>query len=1008
MSPNLIRQTGLSFLFLFFSLPCIAEDSLRYHLRQYDNSSGLPQNSVNDIASDKDGYLWLATEDGLVRFDGSRFVTFGMGDMPIATSRFYQFYKNEQGELIAINGKEQFVRITNRRGWLDTIAMDHARNNITWSYVEDRQNGKQTTTYFHNLPEEKQRLGGYYNEMVLYTGKNDSYICKPDHVQRVRGGKVAYSIPFQGERRWGFILISNELYYIYEDGRVTCFGAAVVQASLQGDIVKDPAYATAGRKMEIFWNFDNVPYAIIYFNHSFYIGKPDGGGGLITKLIFAGFDIVSHEVRRAFYNEEEDKLYLGSSTRGLYVLSRKQFVTRTASQGRNSFYAQLPYGEDGVLTSVGDILRLTGKPSKSAALLKIIIADPFSMFSDSKGNIWFKQGVELFKLQAGTLSILAQWKLPDVISMLYDGGDGKVWIGMANGDGIYLLDMEHNNAVPEHAFPVKETITYFARETNDIMCVGTDKGLYKLHISTGKMDAVEGLKGIYVRSLTVTKPDEVWVTTYGLGFYLYRGNVLTAFPPDQDEYINTAHCIVPDNKGFFWITTNKGLFQVMKKDLLAYADDHRYPLYYHYYDREDGFNSNEFNGGCQPCALWLKNGYVSLPSLNGMVFFNPDTVSAFLPGRALRIDKISLDKKMLPVEAAISLPRQFGTLHIAFSSPYMGNKKNLQISYALVQFGQDTIWLPLPADGSVSISTLPSGNYTLIARKLNGFGKDNFSECQVRLHVPAAWYETVWFYIVCVLLMMGGSFFFIRLRTRYTVQRNIILEKAVAAKTQELTQRTEIQERIIRSVSHNVLTPLQYQQMLSGKIYEAVKQKEDLQITPVVKVMNEHSSYLYHMVANLLKYLKGQMAYRPEGVTSFQLSAVVKDIIQIFEHIAGDKGTVIYNYVQPELMLKADEQLLSVILYNLVDNAVKVTRRGSIIIAAEAVDGKVRISVADSGPGVPEHIQRSFNHAAITDNDMKTGSGIGLIIVKELAISQGMEVKVMADEDKGTVFTITC
>lgn len=576
---------------------------------------------------------------------------------------------------------------------------------------------------------------------------------------------------------------------------------------------------------------------------------------------------------------------------------------------------------------------------------------------------------------------------------------------MADGHGITMLDMEQENAVPEPYLPVKEEITWFARETNNIMYVGTDSGFYKLHILTRKMERIRGLEGTHIRSVTVTNRDEVWITTYGLGFYLYRKNVLTAFPPDLDGYLNMAHCIVPDKKGFFWISTNKGLFQVRKKDLLAYADDQHSPLYYHYYDKEDGFNTNEFNGGCEPCALWLKNGYLSLPSLNGMVLFNPDAVRAFLPDKGLYIDKISLDKQLLPVKEAIALPRQFGALHIFFSSPYMGNKKNLQISYALAQPGRDTIWLPLPADGFVTISTLPSGNYTLIARKLNGFGKDNFSECLLRLHVPAAWYQTIWFYAACLLLMLGGSFFFVWLRIRYAVQRNIILEKAVATKTQELTQRTVIQERIIRSVSHNILTPLQYQEMLSGKIYEAVKDQE---VKPVVKVMNEHSSYLYHMVANLLKYLKGQMEYRPEGVTSFQLSAVVKDIVQIFEHIAGDKGTVIYNYVQPALMLKADEQLLSVILYNLVDNAVKVTRSGSIIITAEAVNGRVRISVADSGPGVPQHIQQSFNHATITDNDMKAGSGIGLIIVKELALSQGLEVKVAAEEDKGSVFTITC
>jgi len=461
--------------------------------------------------------------------------------------------------------------------------------------------------------------------------------------------------------------------------------------------------------------------------------------------------------------------------------------------------------------------------------------------------------------------------------------------------------------------------------------------------------------------------------------------------------------MVPDRKGFFWITTNRGLFQVSRQDLLGYAENSALPVYYQYYDRSDGFATNEFNGGCQPCAVYLDNGYVSLPSLDGLVFFNPDTIQPLLPEAIVTIDQLLLDNSSLEIKDKVTLPRGFSSLQVTYSSPYFGNSQNLIVTYALVKNGGDTTWLPLPAQGKVALSTLPAGDYSLVVRKLNGFGYGNFSDKVLQIVVPFAWYETGWCYAGGVLLLFGLSWLFVYLRVRYLKKKALLLEGMVAEKTRELQERTMFQQRIVQSVSHNVLSPLQYQQFLSGKILTAVE-TEGAGSVKMARAMNEHTSYLFYMVSNLLKYLKSQVEMGPvSGV--YSPAVVAGDVQKIFLAIASEKDTVILNNIPDSLMLWGDEQLLSVMLYNLADNAVKVTRKGVIVLESIMEDQQLLIRVRDSGPGVPEDVKQWFNQPG-SDVSPRKGSGIGLLIVKELAVAQGLKITLDSYEGQGSCFTI--
>lgn len=979
---------------------CSAADTTNYFLRHFDNSNGLPQNSVNAVIQDKYGYIWLTTENGFVRFDGEKFQVADIEHLGMKSRRFHPTFLDTLGEVGALTEKYEAVHIVKGVARRYTFDTKECRSYLKW-YQPDMED-HHGISYSMTLPSEIARWGAIVNELKLYRDEKSFYLYRNDTVSYVVDGTIRHALPFPDNRCLNFFILDGRFFQLQDDGIVTEFSDHIKRSALKGDILSDPLYRRRGKMVTPFWNVYDTSHLLVNFNNIFYLVTRNSKDELVTRKLGYNFDVTKKEIHCAYYNIKDGRLFLGSATSGLYVLSPLQFISKHVD-GRASLYSQMPYGRDGVFLPNGYAL----KPTETAAPLSLVktkdISNNHSISTDGKGGSWSCFGSWLRHMQLSPFRYLSTDTLPDLITMLYRDEKGILWIGMKNGKGIALLDGNRKDAVPVSTYAIREEITYFATANSRQMCVGTDSGLFLLDRVTGRIDTIKGLEGKHIRSITVTGKDEIWATTYDHGFYLYHKGRLTNFPYDRDGYIATAHCMVPDRKGFFWITTNRGLFQISRQDLLDYAENSALPVYYQYYDRSDGFATNEFNGGCQPCAVSLDNGYVSLPSLDGLVFFNPDTIQPLVPDAIVTIDRILLDNSPLEINDKVKLSREFSSLQVTYSIPYFGNSENLIVSYALVKNGDDTTWLPLPAGGKITFSTLRAGDYSLVVRKLNGFGYGNFSDKVLLIVVPFAWYETGWCYAGGILLLFGLSWLFVYLRIRYLQKKALLLEGMVAEKTRELQERTMFQQRIVQSVSHNVLSPLQYQQFLSGKILAAVKM-DGTESIKMVRVMNEHTRYLFYMVSNLLKYLKSQVEMGPvSGV--YSPAVVAGDIQKIFLPIASEKDTTILNNIPDSLMLWGDEQLLSVMLYNLVDNAAKVTRRGLIVMELIMEDQQLLIRVRDNGRGVPEDVKKWFNQPG-SDASTRKGSGIGLLIVKELAVAQGLKITLDSYEGRGSCFTI--
>jgi signal transduction histidine kinase len=703
-------------------------------------------------------------------------------------------------------------------------------------------------------------------------------------------------------------------------------------------------------------------------------------------------------------------LFLGSSNRGLFVLTPHQFKTYTATLQENVFYGQVEYDHNRIFSSRGILLDLASNNTVVKPGFGTIRNDGYDLLADSH-FIYTKSNFCIYQFNAKTLKLNDSTELPHPVSIIANGSNGEIWIGLLSGDVYRLARSSH--LTPEHIATVQGKITYIVRTDGGIMYVGSDKGLYRIFQNNRNVETIAGLQGKEIRSILISAENEVWATTYGDGFFLVRNHAVTHFPLDQDKYLAVAHCIIADKNGFFWIPTNKGLFQVAKKALLAYAKDSMREMYYHYYDKTAGFNTNEFNGGCQPCALALSNGYVSMPSLNGLVVFNPDSMRYNIPDKNLFVDQIKLDNQPITEWKLRALSRHFSQLTLHVSSPFAGNPKNLQFRYAMVANGHQPVWADVPASGDIFFSTMSPGKYTLIVRKLNGFDTDDYYEKRIPVVVAPAWYNTRWAYAGGLVLLGLCCWIFIRIRLGYIHGRNRLLEQAVDDKTRELQFQTSIQEKIIRSVSHDIQTPLQYQRLLAEKLYHAIPAFSNGSLNTQAKALNDSTHRLYYMVDNLLTFLKAQMAREPLDHVKVDLYKIAEEKRMIFTDISAEKDTVLLNNVPLRCYVEGNDQLLSVILHNLVDNAVKVTRNGRINIRAKVINEQVVLNIEDTGPGLPITLQDRINSRGTSkssdspDAHFDHNSGIGLLMVKELSLLLGIEMKVTAEPGNGTLYTIS-
>ncbi len=998
---------------LMISLRASAQEDIRsgYLIQHYTDENGLPQNSVKAVARDKNGFVWLSTEAGLVRFDGHRFLTFNTSTLPISASRFGLFapamhsdYPKNKYEFCALTESNDYVGIRlDGQPVADTLFYQSYLRALPINAEKRRQ----------NIP-----LASLPHLLDINPGR-EHYIAAMENQKFYiwKGGEIAY---YDQKKRLAvthgifrdFFLIGSKPFATNASGGFIKIhmGSSPENIELDGDILMNPEFSRTRKSYRLFWN--NISRkAFLYVNKCFYTLEESANGKLNTRLLVDQLDFDLLSIVSADYDENLGYLFLGSLSKGLFVISKKEFRTlkHNGKEVDNVYYAQIPVSRQSVLSAQGYELGLNNVSGKivtrEVSPLMSKFKRKFILAVRSDSTFWMGGGHRLILLDKSGIRVFHSLTVNASITSLYvDKGD-MLWLG-GEHDALYvLLKSGHSYVLRAVSRARFGAIRVIHEESEGTLLLGASTGLYRLHIKSNRLQRVKSFAGVAIRSFYTTK-EGTWITTYGKGLYLFAGNRLIKFPLDKNQFLATAHCIVEDSKGFFWITTNKGLFQVSKRQLMTYVKNRNYPVYYLYRDKNYGFATNEFNGGCSPCAAKLDNGMFSLPSMEGLVWFSPHKIKTELPIKNIFVSRAELDGNLIEFKDELELSRNFELLRMHVATPYFGHANNIQMSYALSGGNRTPVWIPVPEDFVVSFPKMSSGKYQLTIRKVNGFGVNDYTYKRVKIFIPPTWYETWWFWCLVVVLVLFGLLFIFRLRTRYLVRKE---------RDGNLMRHYRIISQIVAAVNHDIQTPLHYVTYSLRQINDHLHHENNG--SPLMVRMSDESLntaiQIGALTKNLLDYIKLQNkseAARTE-ISPVNIFEVVSEISKLFAAIAKFRNVTINNEVEPSLIVMSDHNLVSIIIHNLLDNALKISRSW-VSISAGIVNNRKHITIKDTGVGMPPDLPKWLNKSYKTYEDWVRASaipeqkGIGLVIVKDLCALLHIELLVVSEEGNGTTVTL--
>ncbi|WEK18827.1 MAG: ATP-binding protein [Candidatus Pedobacter colombiensis] len=976
-------MSRILFLFLIvLSFYGHAQSQASYSIKHYSDVNGLPQNSIKSIAKDDTGYLWLVSEGGLIRFDGDYFMLFDKQYTHARSNRMYLMKKDlNTGALYAQTEYHEFIPITKGHVLPNPLAFKQVFPDLS-----PQMQVQELPLIIDNII-----------KFRIQTTANTYYNITKDTLF-FHSNKRITAAPFKHDKQLNFFVSGKQLFHYRSNGEFTLIEDGKIKTIfLKGDLIK--AKNTQPKGLKIYWN-TATDQTFFYLNKAIY-QITYKNNVLSSKLIVNDFDLEKKQIQAMYYDSVAKKLFLGSPTQGFFVLQQHLFQAEKQKKDLNSGvkYALYPFTDHSVLFATGDLIPADGKASKLP--LVRAYSDNYTIVIDQEKNIWTLKGFSIHKLSPKGDQLLQSFDFPEQTSCLSLDQHNLLWIGTYGG--IYTKDLAKVNAKPNLLLKLNKVSVLKKQDEN--LWIGTYNGFFRYDLIRKKLATIPEMANMHIRDIVVRGKD-VWICTYGDGFYVYTNSRLKKMPLDKYGYLNTAHCILEDAKGFFWISTNKGIFQVAINDLLAYSKGQVAQVYYQYYNESFGFNTNEFNGGCQPCGAILKDGHFTFPSLIGSVMFNPLLFSPALPDKPIYIDKIFRDHISIKTTDTISIDQNFDRLNIWVSSPYFGNLDNLNFEYKLTK---EENWARLNGTSIITFNTLPYGKHELLIRKPSGFGS-RFTYKKLTIIVKPYFYQTWWFSALITLLILGLIVFFFKKRTRRIMVKNEQLENLVKKRTVELeknifnleesqyllNQQAKFQKKLLGAITHDLKSPLKYMMIMGKQLYQHEAANDSVKDS--MRAIYISANSMYYLTENLLNYSKLFLTEKISKDDYINLNHLASEKIQVFSEIAKYNDTAIHNNIPEGTTLYTNRVMLALIIHNLLDNAIKFCSNGHIYLGAKITGEMLSFWVQDTGSGMPDNILNWLN----TKEDRDVTDGLGLKMVKEFAAKMDLQVEVESKPAKGT------
>lgn len=764
----------------------------------WTTDNGLPENTVNSILRTRDGYIWIATWDGLARFDGVRFTVFNKNNTPILGNNLFWVLFEGRDDTLWIGTLGAGLYAVNNGHWRRFTTDEGLSNDTIMSLHEDRYGNLWIGTLRGGLNKLKDgkftnytTKEGLSSEAVLSIyedRKANLWIGTGRGLNMFRDGKFTIYTTKEG-------LSADSIKSLYEDRE----GDLWIGTNGGGlNKLKDGKFTSYSTKDGLL--NDSVSWTTGDRDGNLWIGTSGGlnrlKAGRFTSL--TAKDGLSDNTVLFLYEDVEQNLWIGTSG-GLNRLRDGKFTTFTTPEGLSpgTVWSVFEDHAAGIWIGTSDGLnRLKdGKFSSYTAADGLSGNSVQSVYEDRQENLWV--GIEdggLNRLRDGKFTVytVKEGMLSNQVYALYEDSRRNLWIGTPRG-----LNLLRDGYTTKDGLADGQVRAMYEDQQGNLW-IGTLAGLTQLR--NGKLTRYttkEGLSSDVVFALYADLEENLWIGTGG-GLTRLKNGKFTSVTSSQGLLSDGIGSIAEDNSGNLWMCSVGGIFSISKKEFNELAEGKIKSIHSTAYGKGDGLKSRGCKGGQQPSSWKTRDGKLWFCSDQGAAVIDPKNIRINARAPAVIIEGIVADEKPLwsnPVQAKTESRKSESSIRIA------AGKERFQFTYTALSFnvpervkfrfmleGLDRDWTNAGTHRSADYTNLPPGSYRFRVKACNEDGVWNEAGASIPFYLEPHFYQTSWFYGLCVLAAAASIFGGLRLRVRQLETRERDLIVAVERGTQDLRE----------------------------------------------------------------------------------------------------------------------------------------------------------------------------------------------------------------------------
>ena len=773
----------------------------------WQSDQGLPQNYINAIVQTRDGYLWIGTEEGLVRFDGVRFITFDRRNTPSFQDHNVQaLYAAADGTLWVGTRAGGVVSLKNQQFTRFTTA-DGLPSDRVMAITSDRSGAIWIATNGGGLSRLKDRT---FTTFTTRDGLSDDRVA---YVAEDRDGDLWIGTLGGGvTRRRGnrFVAVDHEVLRGQSVVAITAATDGTVWIGTDRGLVR--AVNGAIERFAPAASIDGVRVMSMVEDRdgTIWVGTNNGGLGAVRG---GRFDVLTapgltSNVIVTLAEDREGSLWIGTGGGGINRLRQTSFTAVTPREGLPHEIALATFEDrEGVMwigTYGGGVATIRNgvvTPLAGDALLSRSIVN--AVGEDTKGSVWIGTGnAGVFRFDRQTRRIdrftTADGLASDATYALLVA-DNDVWVGTRGGltriRGREVTAFSTRDGLPN------DYVRALAADPDGSLWVGTNGGGLR-RFKDGVFSTPIQTTGLasFIRAIHRDADGTLWIGTSGGG--LLRATAeggtpwarVTALTMQDGLPDDVVFQILEDGAGNLWLSSNRGIARVAKADIAARLTNGRAPLRVTAFGRSDGMPSAETNGGFQPAGWRAHDGRLWFPTVKGVVAVDPAHLIVNTMPPPVVIEEASVDRRKVDPQIEGRFPAGYGELEFHYTALSLVDPSRVRFRYQLEGFDRD--WVEAGDRRVAFYTNMPSGRYTFRVRAANNDGVWSQDAATFSFALAPHFYQTPWFYAIVVLAVIGTVSAAYRLRLARAQARETELLRLVEERTSQLQQANDHLQRL--------------------------------------------------------------------------------------------------------------------------------------------------------------------------------------------------------------------